>query len=113
MVRAALVGVGIALIGLIIPVVHFVTGPLGPLAGGFFAGQSLDTPDEMQAIGIGVLMGVFLGLIALPFALGVFIFADVPTIVLLIPAMVLAYVALLGSVGALVGVMRAKSAKGA
>ena len=67
MLRAALIGVGIALIGLIIPVVHVITGPLGPLAGGFIAGQSLDPPDEMRAMGVGALMGVFMGLLALPF----------------------------------------------
>lgn len=111
MARAALIGTGIALIGLIIPVVHFITGPLGPLIGGFLAGQSLDKPDEGKAIGIGVLMGAFMGLIALPFALGVYVLVDVPIIVLYIPAMVLAYVALLATLGALVGVMRGKAAR--
>ena len=110
MARAALIGTGIALIGLIIPVVHFITGPLGPLIGGFLACQSLPAPDEGKAIGIGVLMGTFMGLIALPFALGVYVLADVPLIVAYIPAFVMLYVALLASVGALVGAMRAKSA---
>ena len=108
MLRAALIGVGIALIGLIIPVVHFITGPLGPIAGGFIAGQSLDAPDEGKALAVGALMGVFMGLLATPFALGVYLIADVPVIVALIPAFVLAYVALLGSVGALLGAMRAR-----
>ena len=110
MARAALIGTGIALIGLIIPVVHFITGPLGPLIGGFLAGQSLPAPDEGKAIGIGILMGAFMGLIALPFALGVYVLADVPFIIAYIPAFVMLYVALLGTVGALVGAMRAKSA---
>ena len=111
MTRAALIGVGIALIGIIIPLVHAITGPLGPLAGGFFAGQSLDSPDEVKAIGIGALMGVFMGLLALPFALGVWLIFDVPGIVLAIPAMVLAWAALLGSAGALFGAMRARAAR--
>lgn len=112
MVRAALIGVGVALIALIIPVVHVITGPLGPLVGGFIAGQSLDPPDEMRAIGVGALMGVFMGLIALPFALGTWLIFDVPTTVLTIPAAVLAYAALLGSVGAMISAMRAKAAQG-
>ncbi len=111
MARAALIGAGIALIGLIIPVVHFITGPLGPIIGGFLAGQSLDKPDEGKAIGVGVLMGAFMGLIALPFALGVYVLADVPIIVAYIPAFVMLYVALLGSVGALIGVIRSKAAR--
>ena len=109
MLRAALIGVGIALIGLIIPVVHVITGPLGPLAGGFFAGSSLDTPDEVKAIGVGALMGVFMGLVATPFALGVYLLADVPVIVAYIPAFVAVYVALLGTVGAVIGVTRARA----
>lgn len=112
MLRAALIGVGIALIGLIIPVVHVITGPLGPLAGGFIAGQSLDPPDEMRAMGVGALMGVFMGLLALPFALGTWLIFDVPTVVLAIPAAVLAYAALLGSVGAMIAAMRTKAAQG-
>ncbi len=111
MLRAALIGVGISLIGLIIPVVHVITGPLGPLAGGFIAGQSVDTPDEAKAIGVGVLMGVFMGLVALPFALGTWLIFDVPAVVLYIPAVILAYVALLGTVGALLGSMRAKASR--
>lgn len=109
MLRAALIGVGIALIGLIIPVVHVITGPLGPLAGGFFAGGSLNAPNEGHAIGVGALMGVFMGLLTLPFALGVYLLADVPTFVALIPAFVMVYVALLGSVGALLAVVRARA----
>lgn len=112
MLRAAFIGTGIALIGLIIPVVHFITGPLGPLAGGYIAGQSLDPPDEMRAMGAGALMGVFMGLLATPFALGTWLIFDVPTFVLFIPAMVLAYAGLLGSVGAMISAMRAKAAQG-
>lgn len=112
MLRAALIGVGISLIGLIIPVVHFVTGPLGPLAGGFIAGQSLDAPDEAKAIGVGVLMGVFMGLVSLPFTLGAWLIFDVPAEVLYISAFILAYVALLGSLGALIGAIRAKTTQG-
>ncbi len=111
MARAALIGVGISLIGLIIPIVHVITGPLGPLAGGFLAGQSLDSPDELKAIGVGGLMGVFMGLLATPFALGTWLIFDVPAIVLAIPAMVFVWVAVLGSAGALFGAMRSRAAR--
>ena len=111
MTRAALIGVGIALIGLIIPVVHVITGPLGPLAGGFLAGQSLDSPDEVKAMGVGGLMGVFMGLLALPFALGTWLIFDMPAIVLAVPAMVFAWAALLGSAGAMFGAMRARAGR--
>ena len=108
MVRAALIGVGIALIGLIIPVLHVITGPLGPLAGGFFAGQSLDAPNETRAVGVGALMGGILGLASLPISLGVYFIADVPSATLFVPVVVFAYVAALGSLGAVLGAIRAK-----
>ena len=62
MVKYAFMGFGITfvcLITIIIPIVHFVTVPLAPLIGGWFAGNGAKAKPE-TAIGIGVLMGVLM-----------------------------------------------------
>ena len=80
------------------PVVHFVTGPLGPFIGGFFAGSKMRASPG-QAVGMGVLMGLFL---ALP-AFGVLSFWIEGNLRLVISGSVLGYTAALGTAGALVG----------
>ena len=41
MARAAFIGVGVALLCFLPPILHFITGPLSPAIGGFVAGMQL------------------------------------------------------------------------
>ena len=58
MLKGALIGIGITLVGMLPPILHFVTGPLGPFIGGFVGGSSVRATPE-KALGIGTLMGLF------------------------------------------------------
>ena len=55
--KYALIGCGVAVLCLIIPLVHFVTGPLSPLIGGWVAGSSAKA-TPLRAVWIGTLMAV-------------------------------------------------------
>lgn len=59
MVKGALIGFGFSILLLMIPIVHFITGPLGPLIGGYVGGGVVRATPS-QAIGIGVLMAFFM-----------------------------------------------------
>ena len=39
--RAAFIGVGVALLCILPPIIHFITGPLSPAIGGFVGGMQL------------------------------------------------------------------------
>jgi hypothetical protein len=65
---AGLLGVGVALLCVIFPIVHFVTGPLAPGIGGFVAGtRTSASGDQIWLIGgtIGVSLAIILGVAAL------------------------------------------------
>ena len=69
MIASALLGVTISVACLLPPVVHFITGPLGPFIGGYFAGSRIKATPIM-ALSIGGMMGILsvlpiLGLVAL------------------------------------------------
>ncbi len=57
-----LIGAGIAVACLIPPIVHFISGPLGPLIGGAFAGAKVKTAG-IHALVAGLTIGVLLGLV--------------------------------------------------
>ena len=107
MLKGAFIGLGIALLGFLPPILHFVTGPLGPLIGGFVGGSKARATPE-KALGIGVLMGilavapVFLLLALLSLFLDIFAGEGFgPPLVL--GAVVVAWVGTLGAFGALFG----------
>ena len=107
MLKHALLGFGISLACLVPPLIHFVTGPLGPLIGGWFAG-SKHRAEPDQAMGIGVLMGLFmafpvvtvLAVDILAPSLNSWVESDV---LLVVGIIMLGYTAVLGSVGAMIG----------
>ena len=60
-VSGALIGSAVTLGCLLIPLVHFFSGPLGPFIGGFIAGSKM-RPTILQTFGIAILMGIFLAI---------------------------------------------------
>jgi hypothetical protein len=57
-----LIGAGIAIACLIPPIVHFISGPLGPLIGGAFAGVRIRS-GGIASVMAGLTIGVALGLV--------------------------------------------------
>ena len=106
MLKGALIGIGISILGVLPPVLHFVTGPLGPFIGGFVGGSSARA-TPMKALAIGCLMGI-LGI--LPTALFLVtmdrfnIFTiDQFNLTLVIGGGFMAWIGALGTLGALLG----------
>ena len=107
MLKHAFMGFGISLICLLPPIVHFLTGPLGPFIGGWFAGNKHQaTPG--QAMVIGVLMGL---LMVFPVTALLTVDAMAPSLIPgvegdlmpIIGIIMLGYTAVLGTIGAVVG----------
>ncbi len=59
MIKNAFIGFIVSLLCIAPPVIHFVTGPLGPLIGGWIAGSRTKSSLE-QSIVIGFVMGFFM-----------------------------------------------------
>ena len=108
MLKGALVGVGVALLMLMPPIVHFVTGPLGPLVGGFFGGSRAKATFPV-AIGVGLLMALFMaapvgGLVALGTVFDIpFLPRSVLDVLGVVAVVVVVYTGLMGTVGAVIG----------
>jgi len=116
MLKAAFIGIGISIGLLLIPLVHFVAGPVGPFIGGFMGGSSIHARPA-QAVGVGLLMGILAGLlVALGLGIAEAIFQVMsqgsPTIYVLIGILVVFYVGILGAAGALTGGHMAQSRPG-
>ena len=52
-------GFGISILLLLIPIVHFIAGPIGPFIGGFVGGGAARANPPTD-LGIGLLMGLFM-----------------------------------------------------
>lgn len=104
MFKALLIGIGITLLLLMIPVVHFVSGPLGPFIGGFIAGSKAEVVPR-QAFTLGGLMGFFMvgPILLLNSAMPTLLPEGVREILFFISIGVMIYTAILGTLGALVG----------
>jgi hypothetical protein len=107
MFKGALIGIGIAALSVLPPMIHFVTGPVGPLIGGFVAGSQV-TATPRKAVGIGVLMGCFsaapilVGMTVLRFFFDTFSDNGLGT-VLFVAVVVVVWMGILGTCGALLG----------
>lgn len=107
LVRASALGLGLALLRILPPIVHFCTGPLGPLIGGFLSGSRYRlSATEGLLVGLG--MGIGLALLggACLLAGGTRLLplpADRRSIIALGVAFLSAYYALLGGLGAVIG----------
>lgn len=65
-VVATAMAVGIAILCLFPPIVHFVSGPLGPAIGGYLAGSRMRLSGGQSAL-LGLVVGIVVGVFA-PFA---------------------------------------------
>lgn len=107
MFKGALIGIGIVALSVLPPMIHFVTGPVGPLIGGFVAGSKMKATPR-KAVGIGLLMGclavapITVGLIVLKFLFDVFSDSGVGTL-LFVAMIVVIWMGSLGTCGALLG----------
>lgn len=107
MFKGSLIGIGVTLLLLMIPVVHFVSGPLGPFIGGFIGGSKAEVVPK-QAFALGGLMGFFM---AVPAGITIALNSMAPTllpdgardILFLISVGVMIYTAIFGTLGALAG----------
>ena len=117
MLKGAMIGFAITLGCLLPPGIHFVTGPLGPFIGGWFAGSNCHSRG-WQSVCIGMIMGMFmiiplallitLGNTTIPWLTFNWIESDLLVIISII---VLLYTGLFGSLGAMLGghMVRSKS----
>lgn len=98
----ALLTLAIAILGILPPLLHFITGPLGPLIGGLFSGYRMQA-RLAEAAGMGLVVGF---IILVPGALIVSMLGDAPgsgntQVVILLG--VAAYFGLMTMLGALAG----------
>ncbi len=116
LVSAVFVALGVTVLLLIIPVVHFISGPIGPFVGGFIAiGRWRSRPESAFAAGLvfGFALWLLLALVAavviviLAFSTGVI---SGGTGALVIGAVVggVLYITILATAGAVVSASRVK-----
>ncbi len=116
LVSAVFVALGVTVLLLIIPVVHFISGPIGPFVGGFIAiGRWRSRPESAIAAGLvfGSALWLLLALVAavviliLAFSTGVI---SGGTGALVIGAVVggVFYIVILATAGAIVSASRVK-----
>ncbi len=63
LVQASLIALGVAVVCLLIPIVHFVSGPLAPVIGGI-VGASRGKVTTGQAFILGIIIGVEFAILA-------------------------------------------------
>ena len=108
MLKGALIGFAIALAMLLPPMIHWVSGPLGPLAGGFIGG-SRARADGWRALGVGLLMGLFM---ILPIVVILLVVNSVAESLIpggmrkmlgIVAVVIVLYTGFMGSIGAAIG----------
>lgn len=61
--KATVMSVGISILCLLPPIVHFVTGPMGPAIGGYLAGNRMRLTGAQSAF-VGLIIGVSVGVLS-------------------------------------------------
>ena len=116
LVSAVFVALGVTVLLLIIPVVHFISGPIGPFVGGFIAiGRWRSRPESAFAAGVAFGSALWL-LLALVAAVVILILAFSTGVIsggtgaLVIGAVVggVFYIVILATAGAIVSASRVK-----
>ena len=100
--KVAFIGFCITVGLLLIPIIHFVSGPLGPAIGGFIAGSKAKvTPGE--SLLVGTLMGIFSLSIILPILWISSLFFKFQSFWIILTIISFGYISTLGLIGALIG----------
>ena len=100
--KVAFIGLCITVGLLLIPLVHFVSGPLGPAIGGFIAGsKAKSTPGESFLV--GSIMGIYSLLIILPILWIATIMFEFQSFWIILTIICYLYISILGIGGALIG----------
>lgn len=86
LLKAALITLGVSIACLLPPIVHFVTGPLGPAIGGYFGGSKARLGSG-EAVVLGVLLAALGGL---PILLAVYTFTSLSSGIAIVAAIVAA-----------------------
>ena len=107
MLRGALLGFGVALLMWLPPILHILTGPLGPMVGGFIGGSRARS-SLAGAVGVGLLMGLFMvgpvvGLVLVGYAIDGFLPQGVRNLLVYAGIVVVVYTGSMGTVGAAIG----------
>ena len=107
MFKGALIGCGVALLMLLPPIIHFVSGPLGPLVGGFFGG-SRARASLVGAVGVGFCMSLFMaapiaGLVVLGSVTDLPLPQNIRNVLVYAGIIVVVYTGFMGTVGAAIG----------
>jgi len=111
LVKHALIGCGVMfllMLSVIIPLVHFVSVPLSPFAGGFIAGTKGEATRD-QALGIGSLMGLYS--VGLVFVIGVLLDLTLGiglTLVVVTSIVAAIYITGMACLGAIIGGNKAR-----
>ncbi len=107
MLKGALIGFAIALACFLPPIIHWVSGPLGPLVGGYIGGAKARARG-VQALGVGFLMALFM---VLPLAVLLLVGSvaqtmlprGVQSILEVVAIVIVLYTGVMGSMGAAIG----------
>ncbi len=107
MLKGALIGFAVALGMLLPPILHWVTGPLGPLVGGFFGGSRARLKPAHAPI-MGLLMGLFMAApLSLLIAVGSVADSLLPdglrSVLGVVAVVIVLYTGVMGSIGAAIG----------
>ncbi len=106
MTLAAGIGAAVAIIAVVPPLVHFVSGPLGPIIGGFLAGSRVRAGGHTSVI-VGLMLGAIVAVVALFMASFILVFLPVGEqgagASLIVAAIAFVYASAMGTVGAYFG----------
>lgn len=107
--KATGIAIIVSLICLLPPIVHFVTGPLGPAIGGYIAGTRTRLSHSQSAV-LGIVLGVLVGVPApLAFAQTGLLPAISNVALIAFVILITLYVGVLGGVAAAIGGQSARS----
>ena len=108
MLKGALIGFAVALAMLLPPILHWVSGPLGPLVGGFLGGSRARLRPAHPPL-MGLLMGLFmvLPIVVLLLVASTIAQAAIPkglrSMLEIVGVVIVLYTTFMGSIGAAIG----------
>ncbi len=107
MLKGALIGFAVALAMLLPPILHWVSGPLGPLVGGFLGGSRARLRPTRAPL-MGLLMGLFMVaplslLIAASSVADTLLPEGLRNVLAVVAVVIVLYTTVMGSIGAAIG----------